>query len=330
MHDVGNQRGLWPARLGVVLAAVWLVACAQPALQGAAQATSPTALPTTAAATATATATAQPKLPQAPETLYGVTERGGVLVRFSVAKPEAIEWRRPLVGLPPGDAVVGIDFRVAKGVLFALTRSGKLFTVDTATGVLTPVGAQAPLVVALRGERFGVDFNPAADRIRVVSNAGQNLRLHPDTGVVVDFDAATPGVQADPGLRYASGDAQAGQAAQLVAAGYTYNTQDDKVTTNFAIDARLGTLVTQGSREGVVPAESPNLGVLHTVGALGTGPLLDAGFDISDVRNTALLAVRTAAQPSTTLYRVDLSTGAAQRLGTVGDGQPLLGLAIEP
>jgi hypothetical protein len=42
------------------------------------------------------------------------------------------------------------------------------------------------------------------------------------------------------------------------------------------------------------------------------------------------LAVRTVAQPRTTLYRVDLSTGAAQRVGTVGDGQPLLGLAIEP
>lgn len=319
MDDVRDRLVPWCARAGAVLASVWLVACAQTAMPGATPPPGPSAQP----------AAALPKLAPTPETLYGVTE-GGELLRFSVAKPEAIEWRRPLVGLPPGDALVGIDFRVAKGVLFALTRSGKLFTVDTATGVLTPVGTQAPLAVALRGERFGFDFNPAADRIRVVSDAGQNLRLHPETGVVVDFDAATPGVQPDPDLRYAPGDAHAGQAPQLVSAGYTYNTRDDKATTNFAIDARLGTLVTQGTREGVVPAESPNLGVLRTVGALGTGPLRDAGFDISDVRNTALLAVRTVAQPRTTLYRVNLSTGAAQRVGTVGDGQPLLGLAIEP
>ena len=56
---------------------------------------------------------------------------------------------------------------------------------------------------------FGFDFNPAADRIRVVSNTGQNLRLHPDTGAVVDGDATVEGVQPDPSLRYAWGDVNA-------------------------------------------------------------------------------------------------------------------------
>lgn len=264
-----------------------------------------------------------------PDTLWGVTDHG-VLVRFSAAQPEVIGWQTPLVGLAAGDALVGIDFRVAKGVLFALARSGKLYTVDTTTGALGAVGAPAPLAVPLRGTRWGVDFNPVADRIRVVSDEGQNLRLHPETGVVIDSDPTADGVQPDPDLRYATGDRQAGQRPQLVSAGYTYNTRDDKLTTNFAIDARLGTLVTQGSLEGEVPVESPNLGVLRTVGELGTGPLLDAGFDISDVRNTAWLAARTVAEPRTTLYRVDLSTGAARRLGVLGNGQALLGLAIEP
>jgi hypothetical protein len=34
---------------------------------------------------------------------------------------------------------------------------------------------------------FGFDFNPT-DRIRLVSNTGQNLRLHPDLGTVVAID----------------------------------------------------------------------------------------------------------------------------------------------
>ena len=43
----------------------------------------------------------------------------------------------------------------------------------------------APL---LDGTEFGVDFNPQVDRLRVVSNSGQNLRLHPDTGAVAAVD----------------------------------------------------------------------------------------------------------------------------------------------
>lgn len=265
----------------------------------------------------------------APEVLWAVTSHG-TLVRLLASRPDIVEPERPLIALAAGDELVGMDFRVAKGVLYTLSRSGKLYTVNTATASLNPVGAQAPLAVPLRGTRWGVDFNPAADRIRVVSDEGQNLRLHPETGAVVDFDPSTDGVQPDPDLRYADGDRQAGHRPQLVSAGYTYNTRDDKLTTNFAIDARLGTLVTQGSREGDVPVESPNLGVLRTVGELGTGPLLDAAFDISDVRNTAWLAARTAAEPRTTLYRVDLTTGVAQRQGVLGNGQALLGLAIEP
>lgn len=310
--------GGYGARCRAVVAAVAVLG-----LGACAQAVKPSPAPAPSAAV--------PKsvLP-AVEALWAVTATGD-LMRFKADRPEFIEFRQALSGLPAGDMLIGIDYRVAKGVMFAVARSGRVFTVNTATASLSPVGQPPqPLAVALRGARFGVDFNPAADRIRVVSDTGQNLRLHPDTGAVIDFDAQAPATQADPDLRYATGDVAAGQAPQLVSAAYTYNTKDEKVTTNFALDAAQGTLVTQGSREGVLPAESPNLGVLHTVGRLGTGPLLDAGFDISDVRNTALAVIRTPTAPQTGLYRIDLNTGVALRVGTVGNGQALVGLAIEP
>ena len=266
--------------------------------------------------------------PPAKETVLALTS-AGELIRFNAGQPRRMEARVPVKGLAVGDALVGMDFRVAKGVLFALARSGQVYTLDAATGQLKPVGIGKP-PVALRGERFGVDFNPALDRIRVVSDVGQNLRFHPDTGAQIDFDAQTPGVQADPNLAYAPGDVLHGKAPQVVAAAYTYNNKDEKLTTNYVLDAGSGTLAMQGSREGVVPLESPNLGVLRTVGTLGLGPLTDASFDISDVRNTALAAVRTERNPQTRLYRLDLATGKATWLGTVGDGQALVGMAIEP
>ncbi len=251
------------------------------------------------------------------------------LITFNAGQPDRILERRPVTGLPAGERLVGIDFRVARGVLYALSQAGRLYTLDIPTGALRPVGS-APAVLGLRGAVFGFDFNPAADRIRVVSNTGQNLRLHPDTGAAVDGDPAVDGVQPDPALRYAWSDTNAGRTPDIAGAAYTYNTQDSKITTNYAIDRALGVLVMQGSREGATPVVSPNTGQLRTVGSLGLPQLTDVAFDISDVGNTALIAVRTAVDSQTRLHLVDLGTGATKPLGTVGEGAALLGMAIEP
>ncbi|MEK8050008.1 DUF4394 domain-containing protein [Ideonella sp. DXS22W] len=258
-----------------------------------------------------------PEPPPVPrkETVLAVTD-AGELIRFNAGTPQRIDSRVPLRGLPAGQTLVGMDFRVARGVLYGLTSGGVLVTIDTASGQLKPVGTAA---VALQGQRFGVDFNPAADRVRVVSDSGQNLRLHPDTGAL----AAT-----DPPLAWAPGDVGAAQPPRVAAAGYTYNLRDDKRTTNYALDLATGALLTQGSHEDAVPPVSPNTGLLRTVGMLGTGALDDAAMDISDTDNTALAALRRHGR--TRLYRLDLATGHAALLGTVGDGRALWGMAIQP
>jgi hypothetical protein len=270
-----------------------------------------------------------PEGPPRAETLLALTA-GHELIRVNTGQPSRVLERKPLVGLPAGEAIVGIDFRVARGELYALTRSGRLFRIDTTTGRLSPVGTGAPAAMALVGQHFGFDFNPVADRIRVVSDARQNLRLHPDTGASVDGDPARDGVQGDPDLAYVDGDPQRGQLPQVSAAAYTYNKRDSKLTTNFAIDRALGNLVLQGSREGVSPAVSPNSGRLTTVGSLGLGPLDEVSFDIADVSNAAFAAVRSAGIPRTRLVLVDMATGSAQTIGTVAAGEALLGIAIEP
>lgn len=251
---------------------------------------------------------------------------GGELLRFAAAEPQRVIERKPVTGLADGETLLGMDYRVSRGVLYTLSSRGQLYTLDPASGRLAAVGTPIPL--ALDGQQFGVDVNPAADRLRIVSDRGQNFRLHPETGALVDGDPAREGVQPDPALRYAPTDSNAGRPPRVLAAGYTYNKTDEKLTTNYAIDAGLGTLVTQGSREGVQPVVSPNTGLLFTVGALGTGPLQDASFDIADVDNTALAALRFGGR--TRLYRIDLASGQASVLGTLGAGQPLVGLAIVP
>lgn len=269
----------------------------------------------------------EPEGPPRRETLYAVTQ-DHQLIRFNAGQPRRILERRPLLGLPPGDALVGIDFRVARGVLYGLSQQGLLFTIDAASGRMTRVGSR-PLAVSLPAGPIGFDFNPAADRIRVVGGRF-NLRLHPDTGEAVDGDPARPGVQPDTSLAYAGADVHEDRPPDIVAAAYTYNKTDDKLTTNYAIDRATGTLVMQGSREGELPVVSPNGGRLRTIGPLGPGPLSAAAFDIADVSNAAYAALRPSAGGATRLYEVDLASGRARLIGTVGDGGPLRGLAVEP
>jgi hypothetical protein len=253
------------------------------------------------------------------ETLQVLTEDMEIIT-VNAGQPERVLKRVFVAGLPSDEVLIGMDYRISKGVLFSLSRRGILYTLDSDTGVAKAVST-APLYPALVGNAFGFDFNPVADRIRVVSDRGQNLRLHPDTGVVAAVDAD---------LAYTPGDPQGINKPELVAAAYTYNKKNDKLTTNYAIDKRLGMLVTQGSVEGVTPVVSPNTGVLRTVGSLELGPLVDASFDIADVTGVGFAAVRSVANSMTRLVLINLQTGKAQVLGTLGDGTPAVGIAVEP
>lgn len=271
-----------------------------------------------AAATLPAIADSMPAL-KGNEQLWLVTQTQQ-LQKVDVRSPTQILEQRALIGLAEGEQIQGIDYRVAYGVLFAISNKGQLYTVDTVTGTLAAVGA--PLAAGIwQVAQYGFDFNPAADRIRVVNENGQNLRLHPDSGALAFTD---------PELHFAASDPNAGVAPAIVAAAYTYNQHDAKVTTNYAIDKNLGILVTQGSIEGVEPQVSPNTGQLFTVGALGLTDLQQVSFDISDLRNIGLIAVSTATDAASTLYQINLATGTVHKLGVLADGGALVGIAIEP
>lgn len=277
-----------------------------------------------ALASTTLPAAAQP----GQETVIAVNA-AGQLLRFAAGQPDKLLDQKPVTGLQPGEKLLGIDYRIAKGLLYGLGSSNRLYQIDPATAVATPVGS-APFEVALAGGEFGFDFNPSADRLRVVSDSGQNLRLHPNTGAVIDADPKKGDLQTDGTLAYDAGDAHATKPPKLVAAAYTYNKDDDALTTNYAIDAALGALVTQGSREGTQPSVSPNTGRLFTVGPLGVAAFERAAFDIGAANNAAYAALTSAGAKASNWVRIDLATGKATPLGTVGGGEAIVGIAIAP
>ena len=100
----------------------------------------------------------------------------------------------------------------------------------------TALGA-GPFTPSLSGSAFGFDFNPTVDRIRIVSDTGQNLRANPDTGAVVSVDGS---------LRYAPTDVAAGRDPDVVGAAYTNPDNDPATgTTLFDLDAGPDALVVQ-------------------------------------------------------------------------------------
>ena len=215
--------------------------------------------------------------------------------------------RRPapvaITGLQGGESLLGIDFRPADALLYGLGSSGRVYSINTATGAATLASQLAADVLdltapftALNGVDFGVDFNPVADRLRVVSDTGQNLRINVASGVTI-----TDGALNMP-------------APQIAAAAYTQSFAGTTTTRLFGIDASNLTLQLQNP---------PNDGTLVTVGRLD--PALTAGtaigFDIAGGDDGLALAsmVPTGATQST-LYRINLRTGAATAIGAIGPG----------
>lgn len=189
---------------------------------------------------------------------------------------------KPLTGLAMGEMIVGIDMRPATAQLYALGSSSRIYTVNMSSGVSTMVGV-GPFTPALSGTSFGFDFNPTVDRIRVVSNSGQNLRLNPITGAVASSDPAL-----NPGTPSVDG------------AGYTNSFPGATMTTLYDIDHATDRLHIQS------PA---NAGTLDAGKPLGIDVSAGNGFDIGGRTNNAYGIFTVGGNNG--LYSINLTTGAA-------------------
>lgn len=252
---------------------------------------------------------------QSGDTVLGVTA-SNQLITFNSNTPGTIEDTIAITGLQAAENILGIDFRPATNLLFGLGSTGRLYTLNPSTGVATQVGTGT--FGTLTGTAFGFDFNPAADRIRIVSDQQQNLRLHPDTAVLAGTDAL---------LTYDAADVNAGQTPAIVAAAYTNSSPGVTATTIFGIDSTLDVLVRQGSPNGS-PA-SPNSGVLTTIGGLGVDTTADVGFDIGDAKQgLGLISLSIAAETVSRLYAIELGGGKVASIGAIGVNERVRDITI--
>lgn len=240
----------------------------------------------------------------------GITNDGGLMASFNTSNPAILNWVAVPTGFVCGESfLIGIDFRVQDGKLYALGNRGCIYTVSLPTDPafpVVPLRHVSQLSVALHGTNFGFDFNPAADRLRIVSDTGQNLRHDLNTHITAVDGTLSSG----PNTATVTG---------ISAAAYTNNdVNSGSGTTLFDINPVTGQVLIQS------PA---NTGFVIMTGSLG-GPFNpNAGFDIfadlvggRTVSNTAFATLAPVSGGRPTLFTVDLLAGVA----TPVDQFPLL------
>lgn len=197
----------------------------------------------------------------------GLAGDGTELVAFRTDDPEGAETIGPVTGLTGEVELVGIDYRVQNERLYGVGDGGGIYLLDEGSAAAEKVGQ---LTVALAGTFFGVDFDPAANALRIVSNTGQNLRQP-----FGDGDAPMGATVIDSPLnRSGQGVFSPTPATGITAAAYINNDLDPDTGTNLIdIDTRDDRLAAQ------FPA---NEGTLRGIGNLGElGELAgDTGLDI--------------------------------------------------
>lgn len=213
---------------------------------------------------------------------------GTTLVMFDT-ETRAVSGTMDVTGV---DGLAGIDVRPADKLLYGVTLAGDVVTIDTASGAATMKSTLSEMLPSFEGAI--VDFNPMADRLRLMATDGTNHRVNVDDGMVT----------VDGSLAYEAGDMHEGETPAIVAAAYINSIGKPEATAMYDIDATIAALVQQ---------VSPNDGTLGAIGELGVEGSTYA-FDIAAteaLENTAYLVV------DNVLYTVDLESGAATEVGAI-------------
>jgi len=241
--------------------------------------------------------------------VYGLTDRDQ-LVTFDSGNPNTLTNSVFISGLASNETLLGIDIRPADNAIYAVGSFGNVYTLDRNTGAATfrssLFDSTTMNPVSLMGTEFGIDFNPVADRLRVVSNAGMNLRINVATGATI-FDGALNQAVGTP---------------YLVGTAYTNSdTNPNTGTAMYTVDSDLDVFNLQNP---------PNNGTQSLVGALGANVSALGDIDILTVgtMNTVYGAFQVVGDTGSRFGTIDLMTGVLNLGGYIGSAQSNNSVAI--
>ncbi|WP_221089428.1 DUF4394 domain-containing protein [Deinococcus aquaedulcis] len=263
-----------------------------------------------------------PVTPAAPsgQVVYGLGA-GGQLVSFGLDNASASLRTMPITGLGNGETLVDLDLRNTDNMLYAMSSAGNVYR-------LSMTGAATRDSATLGDAAVAMDFNPVANRLRVLGTADRNYRLTLASAPVPGTSPAGT-VTNDGTFAYVTATPN----PNLVAAAYTNSFNNSAsgavnagtTTELFSIDADTDALVLHSNNP---TGPAGNFSLLTTRGALGVDAMPGmTGFDIAGASSAYL---STAGSGSTAFYTVDLGTGRATLKTTVGVGLKSFALGLNP
>jgi hypothetical protein len=244
------------------------------------------------------------------------------LITIDVNNPGTALASVPIVGIAAGETLVGIDVRPENGFLYGLgvnhtADQMSVYAISVRTGQAAVVGVGGIVSAANLPDpavaRYGVDFNPAVDRLRVTTNQsgagpasqGLNFRLNVTAGTLAGADAD---INPAP--------------ISIDEVAYTNNGRNGGITTLYTISSTQDALYIQ---------TPPNNGVQTAPIALSQALTAVHGFDLdsqavttaSNMAVTAAssqaFAVVTTAGGATGLVRINLLTGAVSAVAPIAN-----------
>lgn len=260
--------------------------------------------------------TAQP----VPKIVFAVTA-ANTLISFDSNTPGDLLSNHAIMGLQPGESIAAIAFRPSTGVLYGFGSTGRLYAINSNTGVANSVSS-SPISPAYDHSKPSIDFLTGSDQIHFVTKLGQNLRIDPDLGVVVEVD--------NP-LTYAAGDPSLGFSPAVVTESQALTPLGSNTTSLFGIDSARDSLVIQDT--------SPLSGTITTAGPLGVAITDDAGMDsglFTGGTSITLASLTESGGNSSTLYRINPRLGISLMpislvpIGTIGGGLVVRDIALAP
>jgi trimeric autotransporter adhesin len=253
-------------------------------------------------------------------TMYALTTAAAArLVTFDDANPGVIRRDLPITGVKMNQTLVGMDMRPQDFKLYALGYNvvgdtmATIYTLNDSTGVATIFADSIKMNLGATAN-IGFDFNPVANRLRIVSAATKNnYRLN------ITVKPIKPTV--DTALTFKTGDANFGKNAFVGSVAYINSFGGATATKMYDIDEQKGLFLQQNS---------PNGGFLNTIGSLGIAlDTLDysADFDIAPskgangIENTIFLTANVLGGNNyDNLYNINAATGATTLIGRIGNG----------
>jgi hypothetical protein len=279
------------------------------------------------------------------DSAFALRSGGTRLLGFSTNAPQTVTLDLTITGIVAGETLVGIDVRPQNGQLYGLgvnatANTATLYAISARTGVAGTVGTPGSIAFVTgsavpidlpdpASTGYGFDFNPAADRVRVVAGA-LNFRVNPNTGAPIDGDqggaaGSVVGVNVDGLIT--------GGTNTVSATAYSNDRPNLGVTTQYTLDDSSNRLFIQNPPN----SGTQTLGTLLVNGVTPVDFTAINGFEIPayvDAPSNNLPATGTGFAALSVagvhrLHLVDLVNGQTTPLGNIGDGStPTQGLSL--